>query len=87
MTDRLRPLWDFDDLERTQQRLRTQLERETSNAGRAEVLTQLARIESLRDEFDACEELLEVRKRDPNNPQAIEWAEEALDETRKALGR
>ena len=205
MTDRLRPLWDFDDLERTQQRLRTQLERETSNAGRAEVLTQLARIESLRDEFDVCEELLreaeglagsssiaktridlergrklrssgqgaesvplfesafrrgcengdyflagdaahmvaiavpekmlewtargleladsqpeaaywagpllnnlgwyhhesgdyqaaleaferalEVRKRDPNNPQAIEWAEEALDETRKALGR
>ena len=59
MTDRLRPLWSFEDLEGTQQRLRAQLEQETSNAGRAEVLTQLARIESLRDEFDACEELLQ----------------------------
>ena len=59
MTDRLRLLWDFNDLEGTQQRLRAQLEQETSNAGRAEVLTQLARIESLRDEFDACEELLQ----------------------------
>jgi hypothetical protein len=26
-----------------------------------------------------------VRKRDPANPQAIVWAQEAIDETRKVL--
>jgi hypothetical protein len=164
MPDRLRPLWDFEDLDATSARLRDQLEREESSEGRAEVLTQLARVHSLRDEFDACEALLqqaeslsdaglvrvrvdlergrklrsgsdgaaatplfesafaraselgeywfagdaahmvaisvpekmvewtevferalEVRKRDPDNPQAIVWAQEAIDETRKAL--
>ena len=204
MPDRLRPLWDFDDLDGTERHLREQLERETSDSGRAEVLTQLARVQGLRDDFEACEELLqraealgdngvarvrielergrklrssgegpasvplfesafarardlrefflagdaahmvaisdagkmlewtqrglelgeseedasywagpllnnlgwhnyeageyeaaletferalEVRKRDPDNPQAIEWAQEAIDEARKALGR
>ena len=58
MPDRLRPLWDFDDLHATEARLRDQLAQESSDEGRAEVLTQLARIEALRDEFDACEELL-----------------------------
>ena len=57
--DRLRPLWDFADLEGSERRLREQFDRETSNSGRAEVLTQLARIEGLRDDFDACERLLE----------------------------
>lgn len=33
------------------------------------------------------ERALEVRKRDPGNPQAIEWAQEAIDEALKALGR
>jgi tetratricopeptide (TPR) repeat protein len=56
--DRLRPLWDFDDLHGTEVRLREQLEREESDAGRAEVLTQLARVCGLRDDFDGCEELL-----------------------------
>ena len=59
MPDRLRPLWDFDDLEGSQARLRAQLEQETTDAGRAEVLTQLARVESLRDEFEGCERLLQ----------------------------
>ena len=59
MPDRLRPLWDFDDLEATEARLREQLERETGDEGRAEVLTQLARVKSLGDDFDACEELLQ----------------------------
>ncbi len=58
MTDRLRPLWDFDDLDGSEQRLREQLERETTDGGRAEVLTQLARVEGLRDEFDEGEELI-----------------------------
>jgi tetratricopeptide (TPR) repeat protein len=59
MPDRLRPLWDFDDLGATETRLREQLEREESDPGRAEVLTQLARVHSLRDEFDDCEQRLQ----------------------------
>jgi tetratricopeptide (TPR) repeat protein len=59
MPDRLRPLWDFEDLAGTEARLREQLEREASDAGRAEVVTQLARVHSLRDEFDKCEALLQ----------------------------
>ena len=59
MSDRLRPLWDFDDLEATEKRFRGQLEREETDAGRAEVLTQLARVQGLRDEFDAGDRLLD----------------------------
>jgi tetratricopeptide (TPR) repeat protein len=57
--DRLRPLWDFEDVGATESRLRAQLEREGSRAGRAEVLTQLARVHSLRDEFEECDALLQ----------------------------
>lgn len=57
--DRLRPLWDFDDLDLSESRLRAQLEREADDAGRAEVLTQLARVQGLRGDFDGCAELLE----------------------------
>jgi tetratricopeptide (TPR) repeat protein len=57
--DRLRPLWDFDDLDATERRLRAQLECEESDAGRAEVLTQLARVKALREDFDTCERLLD----------------------------
>jgi tetratricopeptide (TPR) repeat protein len=63
MADRLRPLWDFYDLDATERRLRTQLETETEDAGRAEVLTQLARVEGLRDDFDTCDRLLEQAER------------------------
>jgi tetratricopeptide (TPR) repeat protein len=59
MPDRLRQLWDFDDLDGTGSRFRDQLERESSDAGRAEVLSQLARVEGLRDEFGPCAELLD----------------------------
>jgi tetratricopeptide (TPR) repeat protein len=59
MGDRLRPLWDFDDLDASQERFRAQLELETTDAGRAEVLTQLARVESLRGEFERCDLLLD----------------------------
>ena len=52
MGDRLRPLWDFDDLEATRERFLAQLAAETTDAGRAEVLTQLARVESLRNAFE-----------------------------------
>jgi tetratricopeptide (TPR) repeat protein len=57
--DRLRPLWDFEDLDGSAARFREQLEQEESEAGRAEVLSQLARVEGLRDEFERCAELLD----------------------------
>ena len=62
MADRLRPLWDFDDLPGTEERLRAQLPEEPDDAGRAEVLTQLARVEGLRGDFEACERLLQEAK-------------------------
>ncbi|TML06156.1 MAG: tetratricopeptide repeat protein [Actinobacteria bacterium] len=58
MPDRLRRFWDFDDLDGTEQRFREQLDREPDDAGRAEVLTQLARVQGLRGDFDGCERLL-----------------------------
>jgi tetratricopeptide (TPR) repeat protein len=59
MGDRLRLLWDFDDLDVTDQRFREQLASEDSDAGRAEVLTQLARIHGLRGDFDAGDDLID----------------------------
>jgi tetratricopeptide (TPR) repeat protein len=59
MADRLRALWDFDDLDASEARLRAQLELEETDAGRAEVLTQLARVEGLRGNFGASEHLLQ----------------------------
>jgi tetratricopeptide (TPR) repeat protein len=61
--DRLRPLWDFDDLELSEARFRTRLEEETTDAGRAEVLTQLARVEGLRGRFDECDAFLDEAER------------------------
>jgi tetratricopeptide (TPR) repeat protein len=63
MPDRLRPLWDFEDLDATEARLREQLTDEESDAGRAEVLTQLARVQGLRDDFDGSEALLQEAER------------------------
>jgi tetratricopeptide (TPR) repeat protein len=57
--DRLRPLWDFDDLDASERRFRTLLEDQGSNAGRAEVLTQLARVEGLRGRFAEADGLLD----------------------------
>jgi tetratricopeptide (TPR) repeat protein len=57
MDDRLRPLWDFDDLDETESRLRRQLEAEASEDGRAEVVTQLARVEGLRGDFERADAL------------------------------
>lgn len=58
MGDRPRPIWDFDDLETTEERFRALLEQEPSDSGRAEVLTQLARVEGLRGRGDEGERLL-----------------------------
>lgn len=59
VSDRLRPLWDFNDLDGSEARLRAALTEERTDAGRAEVLTQLARVEGLRGEFDAGERLVD----------------------------
>jgi tetratricopeptide (TPR) repeat protein len=57
MSDPLRALWDFDDLDATETRFRVL---------RAEALTQLARVEGLRDRFDEGEKLLdEIADPDP----------------------
>jgi hypothetical protein len=59
MSDRFRPLWDFDDLDASAQRFRAQLEQEDSDAGRAEVLAQVARVHGLRGAFAECERVLD----------------------------
>src|SRR6266849_6591707 len=63
MPDRLRALWDFDELDATAGRLTQQLAAESTNEGRAEVLTQLARVEGLRDRFEDGERLIEEAER------------------------
>jgi tetratricopeptide (TPR) repeat protein len=56
--DRLRPVWDFADLDGTERRFLTLMEDE-SESGRAEILTQLARVEGLRGAFAAADALLD----------------------------
>ncbi|HKX47749.1 MAG TPA: tetratricopeptide repeat protein [Gaiellaceae bacterium] len=63
MDDRLRPLWDFDDLDGTEARFREQLDDETSDPGRAEVMTQLARVQGLRGSFEEGDALLDEAAR------------------------
>jgi hypothetical protein len=58
MTDTLRPLWDFQDLDATERRFRDLLAGEREAGVRAEILSQLARVEGLRGEFEQGEELL-----------------------------
>ena len=50
MSDLFRLMWDFDDLDATEERFRTL---------RAEALTQLARVEGLRDRFESGDRLLD----------------------------
>jgi tetratricopeptide (TPR) repeat protein len=57
--DTLRPLWDFDDLDATERRLRDLLDHQTDDGRRAEVLTQLARVNGLRGELEQGEALIE----------------------------
>ena len=59
MAQRLRELWDFDDLDSTERRFRDLLTAEPSAGSRAEILTQLARVRGLRGEFDEGERLVE----------------------------
>jgi tetratricopeptide (TPR) repeat protein len=50
MSDPLRPFWDFDDLDATEARFRVL---------RAEALTQLARVQGLREDYDGGDRLLD----------------------------
>jgi tetratricopeptide (TPR) repeat protein len=56
--DRLRPLFDPLDVDGTEERLRAALLAEPTDEGRAEVLTQLARVALFRDRFEAAHALL-----------------------------
>jgi tetratricopeptide (TPR) repeat protein len=58
MTDELRGMWDFADLPATERRFRARLAEPITDADRAEVLTQLARVEGLRGDFAAGHQLL-----------------------------
>ena len=58
MSDRLRPLWDFGDLDATERRFR-ELGDDSVGASRAEVLSQLARVEGLRGRFEEADRLLD----------------------------
>jgi tetratricopeptide (TPR) repeat protein len=55
-----RDVWDFNDLDLSERRFRAALEDEETEAGRAALFTQLARIEGLRGDFVAGERLLAV---------------------------
>lgn len=59
MADRLRLHWDFGDLDGTERRLRAALGEEASDAGRAEVLTQLARVDGLRGDIGSGDGILD----------------------------
>jgi tetratricopeptide (TPR) repeat protein len=68
--DRLRPLWDFGDLDASERRFRELLDRETSPEGRAEVLTQLARVEGLRGRVADADRLLDEAEASATNAAA-----------------
>jgi tetratricopeptide (TPR) repeat protein len=53
--DELRPLWDFGDLDASEARFTERLDAEQDDGLRAELLTQLARVEGLRGDFEAGE--------------------------------
>ena len=72
--DWLRTYWDFHDLDATERRFRDLLAAEANGGRRAEILTQLARVHGLRDDFDEGERL-------------IAEAEAAADESAAARAR
>ncbi|PRY36122.1 tetratricopeptide repeat protein [Umezawaea tangerina] len=58
MADELRGMWDFADLTATEERFRARLAEPITDAHRAEVLTQLARVEGLRGDFAVGHQML-----------------------------
>jgi len=87
MGERLRPLWDFDDLDGTEGRLREQLALEESDEGRALVLTQLARVAGLRGDYDAGEVGLdEATALAPEDEVARTWIDLERGRLRRSSG-
>jgi tetratricopeptide (TPR) repeat protein len=70
--DRLRPLWDFDDLDVSERRFEEQLQKETSGAVRAELLTQLARVQGLRGRFAEGDRLIDQAQALSDGSAAVE---------------
>jgi tetratricopeptide (TPR) repeat protein len=70
--DTLRQLWEFDDLDATERRFQDQLQKEPTGAGRAEVLTQLARVQGLRGMFAAGDQLIDQAQALSNGSAAVE---------------
>jgi tetratricopeptide (TPR) repeat protein len=58
VSDELRPLWDFGDLDATERRFEERVGVEPAAGVRAELLTQLARVDGLRGDFEHGEERL-----------------------------
>lgn len=71
MSDELRRLWDFDDLDATERRFEERLGNERDESVRAEALTQLARVAGLRGDFDGGERLLRDAERLASSPRAL----------------
>ena len=87
MAESLRPLWDFDDLDATQQRLLDRLALERSGERRAEVLTQLARVAGLRGDFDAGDRMLdEAADLAPDSDLARAWIDLERGRLRRSSG-
>jgi hypothetical protein len=61
--DPLRAHWDFDDLDATERRFRELLGAAADAAARAEILTQLARVNGLGGDFERGEELIRDAER------------------------
>lgn len=72
MGDRLRALWDFDDIDGSELRFDEQLQAETSDAGRAEVLTQLARVQGMRGDFAGGDRLIDQAQALSDGSPAVE---------------
>ena len=82
MHDELRQNWDFGDVDGSERRLRERLEQATDDAARAELLTQLARVCGIRDDFDGGQRLIEEARElagdDPRASVRIELEEGRL---------
>jgi tetratricopeptide (TPR) repeat protein len=85
--DRLQPIWDFEDLDATERRFAALLDAEEPGDGRAEIMTQLARIEGLRGDFEAGDARLdEAVALEPIGPAAAARIELERGRLRRSSG-
>jgi tetratricopeptide (TPR) repeat protein len=87
MSGRLRPLWDFQDLDATEERLQAHLVLEDSAEEKALVLAQLARVAGLRGDFDAGDATLhEAAALAPDSEVAGAWIDLERGRLRRSGG-